>query len=103
MPKAATTYDPATHGFTLTFAIDEGPLYHFGDITIVCDVPGLDPEKLRRLLQVRSGALFDGTALDKTDELLAVELSKLGYPFAQLKPRTTRDASGQRIDVALMI
>ena len=103
VPKADAQYDPATHGFTLTFAIDEGPLYHFGDITIVCNVPGLDPEKLRRLLLVRSGALFDGTALDKTDELLAVELSKLGYPFAQVKPRTTRDASALRIDVALMI
>ena len=103
VPKADAQYDPATHGFTLTFAIDEGPLYHFGDIAIVCNVPGLDPEKLRRLLLVRSGALFDGTALDKTDELLAVELSKLGYPFAQVKPRTTRDASALRIDVALMI
>ncbi len=103
VPRADAQYDPATHGFTLTFAIDEGPLYHFGDITIVCNVPGLDPEKLRRLLLVRSGALFDGTALDKTDELLAVELSKLGYPFAQVKPRTTRDATALRIDVALMI
>jgi outer membrane protein insertion porin family len=101
--NAKAEYDPAIHGFTLTFTIDEGPLYHFGEVTIVCNVPGLDPEKLRRLLLVRSGALFDGNALDKTNELLALELSKLGYPFAQVKPRTTRDASAQRIDVALVI
>ncbi len=100
---ARAEYDPAIHGFTLTFAIDEGPLYHFGEVTLVCNVPGLDPEKLKRLLLVRSGALFDGNALDKTDELLALELSKLGYPFAQVKPRTTRDAATQRIDVALVI
>jgi outer membrane protein insertion porin family len=100
---AVAEYDPAIHGFTLTFAIDEGPLYHFGEVTLICNVPGLDPEKLRRLLLVRSGALFDGNALDKTSELLAPELSKLGYPFAQVKPRTTRDASAQRIDVALVI
>ena len=100
---AKAEYDPAIHGFTLTFTIDEGPLYHFGEVTLVCNVPGLDPEKLRRLLLVRSGALFDGNALDKTDELLALELSKLGYPFAQVKPRTTRDASTQRIDIALVI
>jgi outer membrane protein insertion porin family len=100
---AKAEYDPAIHGFTLTFVIDEGPLYHFGEVTLVCNVPGLDPEKLRRLLLVRSGALFDGNALDKTDELLALELSKLGYPFAQVKPRTSRDATTQRIDVALVI
>ena len=40
-------------GFTLTFSIDEGPLYHFGDINLVCNVPGLDPEKLRRLLLIK--------------------------------------------------
>jgi outer membrane protein insertion porin family len=101
--NAKAEYDPAIHGFTLTFAIDEGPLYHFGEVTLVCNVPGLDPEKLRRLLLVRSGALFDGNALDKSDELLALELSKLGYPFAQVKPQSTRDASAQRIDVALVI
>jgi outer membrane protein insertion porin family len=101
--SAKVEYDPAIKGFTLTFSIDEGPLYHFGDTTIVCNVPGLDAEKLRRLLVVRSGAIFDGNALDKTDEVLAIELAKLGFPFAQAVPRTTRDADARRIDVAFVI
>jgi outer membrane protein insertion porin family len=101
--SAKVEYDPAIKGFTLTFSIDEGPLYHFGDTTIVCNVPGLDAEKLRRLLVVRNGAIFDGNALDKTDEVLAIELAKLGFPFAQAVPRTTRDADAQRIDVAFVI
>jgi outer membrane protein insertion porin family len=101
--SAKAEYDPAIHGFTLTFSIDEGPLYHFGDTNIVCDVPGLDPEKLRRLLVARPGAVFDGNALDKTTEVIAIELAKLGYPFAQAVPRMTRDAAAQRIDVAFTI
>jgi outer membrane protein insertion porin family len=101
--SAKAEYDPAIHGFTLTFSIDEGPLYHFGDTNIVCNVPGLDPEKLRRLLVARPGAVFDGNALDKTTEVIAIELAKLGYPFAQAVPRITRDAAAQRIDVAFTI
>src|SRR5882757_131712 len=101
--SAKAEYDPAIHGFTLTFSIDEGPLYHFGDIDIVCNMPGLDPEKLRRLLVARSSAVFDGGALDKTSEGLAIELAKLGFPFAQALPRTTRDAAAKRIDVAFTI
>jgi outer membrane protein insertion porin family len=100
---AKAEYDPAVHGFEVTFSIDEGPLYHFGDVNIVCNIPGLDAEKLRRLLVTRSGAVFDGNALDKTDEILAAELSKLGFPFAQAVPRTTRDAAGQRIDVSFVV
>src|ERR1700733_10649584 len=38
--NAVAEYDPALHGFTLTFTIDEGPLYHFGEVTLVCNVPG---------------------------------------------------------------
>jgi outer membrane protein insertion porin family len=101
--SANAEYDPAVHGFTLTFSIDEGPLYHFGDINIVCNVPGLDGKKLRPALFARPGAMFDGNALDKSTDALATELAKLGFPFAQVVPRTTRDAAGQRIDVAFTI
>lgn len=101
--SAKAEYDPAIHGFTLTFSIDEGPLYHFGDVNIVCNVPGLDGEKLRRLLVARPGAVFDGNALDKTSEVLAIELAKLGFPFAQALPRTSRDAAAKRVDVTFTI
>ena len=101
--SASAVYDPALHGFTLIFSIDEGPLYHFGDVKVVCNVPGLDAEKLRGLPVARPGALFDGNALDKTDDILATELSKLGFPFAQATPRTARDAAAKRIDVTFTI
>jgi outer membrane protein insertion porin family len=101
--SANAVYDPALHGFTLTFSIDEGPLYHFGDVKVACNVPGLDAEKLRGLPVARPGALFDGNALDKTDDILATELSKLGFPFAQAAPRIARDAAAKRIDVTFTI
>jgi outer membrane protein insertion porin family len=103
VPSAVAEYDPATKGFTLTLTIDEGPLYRFGDINIVCNVEGLDPAKLRRLLLVRRGAVFDGTALDKTSDVLGIELARLGYPFAHVVPRIVRDTGEKRIDVALEI
>jgi outer membrane protein insertion porin family len=101
--SARAEYDPATHGFALKFTIDEGPLYHFGDVSLTCNVPGLDPEKLRGALLVRSGAVFDGNALDKVTDIAGVEMAKLGYPFAQAAARTTRDAGARRIDVALSV
>ena len=101
--SARAEYDPAIKGFALTFAIDEGPLYHFGDVSVACNIPGLDCDKLRRLPLARAGAVFDGNALDKTTEILGVEMAKLGYPFAQAEPRPIRDAVAQRIDIAFVI
>jgi outer membrane protein insertion porin family len=96
-------YDPATKGFTLTFTIDEGPLYHFGGIDVASHVEGLEPGKLRRLVSVQPGALFDGSALDKNNDKLTAELAKLGYPFARVQARTVRDDAGKRINVAFSI
>jgi len=96
-------YDPATKGFTLTYTIDEGPLYRFGAIDVASHVEGVDGDKFRRLLSVQPGALFNGAALDKNNDKLTAELAKLGYPFARVQARTLRDASGKNIDVAFSI
>lgn len=101
--SATAEYDPAQQGFTVTFTIDEGALYRFGNANVVCNIPGVDTSQLSRLALIRNGALFDGNAVDKTTDLLAVELSKLGYPFAHATPRITRDPAGQRIDIAFTI
>lgn len=103
VPTARAEYDPAAKGFTLTFIIDEGPLYRFGEISVDGNIPGLDTGKLRGLPVARSGAVFDGNALDKTTEIFAVEMAKLGFPFARTVPRIVRDAAARRIDVAFVI
>ncbi|SHK63633.1 outer membrane protein assembly factor BamA [Bradyrhizobium lablabi] len=101
--SARAEYDPAIKGFAVTFAIDEGPLYHFGDVSVTCNIPGLDCDKLRRLPPARTGAVFDGNALDKTTEVLAVEMAKLGYPFARATPLPDRDAAAQRVGITFVI
>ena len=101
--NARAEYDPASGGFTLTFAIDEGALYRFGDIGVTSNVPGLDPQRFRPLLLTKTGALFDGNALDKTSEALAVEMARLGYPFAHASPRILRHEATQRIDATFAI
>ncbi len=103
VPSAGTEYDPAQKGFIVTFAVDEGPLYKFGNVEIVCNIPGVDPGQLSRLGLIRNGATFDGNALDKATDLLAIELSKLGHPFAHAAPRITRDQAAQRVDIAFVI
>ena len=103
VPSVNAEYDPATKGFTLTYAIEEGPIYRFGDIAIDCHVDGVDPDKLRRLVSLQSGALFDGARLDKSNDKLSAELAKLGYPFARVQTHTLRDAVGRRVDISFAI
>ena len=46
--SANAEYDPATKGFTVTFVIDEGPLYRFGNVGVASNIPGIDSGKLSR-------------------------------------------------------
>jgi outer membrane protein insertion porin family len=101
--SANAEYDPVAKGFTVTFAIEEGPLYRFGNIGIACDIPGVDSGKLSRIVLARSGATFDGNALDKSTEVLAIEMAKLGYPFAHATPRIARNEAARSIDVSFVI
>ena len=103
LTDARAVYDPSINGFVITFVIDEGQLYHFGDIGITCNVPGLDRNKLHHLLVPRSGALFDGRALEKTSEALAVQMAKLGFPFAHATPHLERNPQTHRVNVSFVI
>ena len=100
---ANAEYDPTSNGFKVNFAIDEGQPYHFGEVSIVCNVPGLDGNKLHGLLLARTGATFDASLLDKTSEALAGEMAKRGFPFAHAEPRIVRDAQARRADIAFVI
>ncbi|MGH6682000.1 MAG: outer membrane protein assembly factor BamA, partial [Bradyrhizobium sp.] len=103
LPDARAEYDAATKGFDVTFTIDEGQIYHFGNIGITSNVPGVDTHRLRRLLLPQSGALFNASELNKTDDALAAEMAKLGYPFAHATPHSVRHSDTHRIDVTFVI
>ena len=103
VPSANAEYDAASHGFTLTFTVEEGQVYQFGKVDLACHVEGLDCGKLRRVLLVQPGKTFNGTALDRTADAISAEMAKLGYPFAHIQPRTMRDEAGTRIDVVFEI
>ena len=100
--SASAEYDPATQGFALTFSIDEGPLYHFGDINVVCNVPGLTREtpssarwRDRRGIRRQRAGQDHRSSRDRTGEAR--------FSLRAGQPRITRDAAAQRIDIAFMI
>jgi outer membrane protein insertion porin family len=103
VPTAVAEYDPAKKGFAVKFGINEGPVYRFGKVDVVSDVPGLQPDDLRRRLVAREGGTFDNTALEKSIDAVTTELAKRGFPFARTELRTRRDAAGGRIGISFII
>ncbi len=97
------TFDAAKGRYTITFTVDEGPKYKFGAVDINSSIAGVDTNALQRVVKTKSGHTFDSTKVEKSTEELTIELSRLGYVFAQVRPRGDRDYSTNTINLTYVI
>jgi outer membrane protein insertion porin family len=101
--SAVAEFDPAKHGFVITFTVDEGDLYHFGAVDIQSNVRDVDAAALRGRLKTHAGDKYNAEAIEKTTEDLAIEVSKRGYAFAQVHPRPDRDNAARLINLVYVL
>jgi len=101
--SAVADLDPDGEGFFITFTLEEGPQYTFGDVSLQSELPGLDPAMLQDELLVDPGDTFNALKLDKTAESMTLAASELGFPFAQVRKQVNRDPISLTIDVTFVI
>lgn len=94
---------PDRSGFFLTFNINEGPRYTFGDIEITSAFPALDVATLRRFLDVQPGAIYDGDAVERTSQALSDAANLRGFPFVDVQPQITRDTETRRANITFAL
>jgi outer membrane protein insertion porin family len=101
--SATVDLDRQNNGFVLTFVVDEGQQYRFGNVDVLSNVRDLDPGAVRALIRGRSGEVYNAELVEKTVELITIELANRGYAFAQVRPRGDRDFQGRLINVIYVI
>lgn len=89
--------------FFITFVVDEGPLYEFGEIDIKTELDKIDPELLRDKLKSRSGELYNAKMIDDTVEELTFATGELGYAFVDIRPKINRQKETRKIDIVYQI
>jgi outer membrane protein insertion porin family len=100
---ATGEYDPNAKGFIITFTIEEGEQYHFGSVEIRSNIPEVPPEALRPLLRAEPGRIYNADAVEKSGELVTVEVAKRGYPFAAARPKGDRFPDRKIVNVLFVI
>jgi outer membrane protein insertion porin family len=101
--SAVADLDRAGKGFFITFTVEEGELYHYGNVDIESTLPNVDPATLRNELLTQSGAIYNAEYIDKTSEKITVAVSEQGYAFGQVRPRIERDPIGRTISIVYVI
>jgi outer membrane protein insertion porin family len=101
--SAESNFDEAKGKYFVTITVDEGERYRFGDISVDSSIAGVDGASLMGVVRTRSGKIFDASLVEKSVEELTTELSRRGYPFAQVRPRGDRDYTNHIITVTYMV
>ncbi|MFS8181709.1 outer membrane protein assembly factor BamA [Pseudovibrio denitrificans] len=101
--SAVADLDREQNIFYVTFTVDEGEQYEFGDIEIDTSLSAIDPEAMRQYLRTQSGDTYNSLEVEKTLEALTLEVSKAGYAFAQVRPRGERDYENKTVSITYLI
>ena len=95
--------DEATNQYNITFTVEEGPRYRFGDIIVESTVEGVDADDLRGLVRTKSGNTYDAAEVQKSMEAISQRVASAGYPFARVTPRGDRNFGNQTVGVSYLV
>ena len=101
--SATAELSPDRRFFYITFTVDEGERYAFGDIDIQATLPGLDPGTVSDSIVFDSGDWYNQDEIEETIEALTDAVGDLGYAFVDIRPRLRRNPEPRTIDVVFEI
>ncbi len=96
-------FDDAAQGWVIDIAVDEGPQYRVGNVSVDSRLRDIDPNALQRLVATSAGDTYNAEAVEKSLVSLTTEVSRRGYAFAQVRPRGDRDAAGRLIGITYVV
>lgn len=89
--------------FFVTFNIEEGELFTFGESRINSTVETIDNEALEAAIDHAEGERYDLRKIEDTEDALTKLLGENGFAFADIRARTRRDRENNLIRVEYVI
>ena len=89
--------------FYITFQIEEGPRYTFGNINTVSQIPGVDAAEFAAQNRVEKGAVYNPTIIDTTIRRMEALALRKGLDFVKIEPQITRNERNQTLDLTFAL
>lgn len=89
--------------FIITYVVEEGERYRFGDVTVDSQIRDFNSEALTRLLPMQAGDWYDAKSVEDTVEGLTETAGNFGYAFADVQPQFTRNPETLTMDINFLI
>lgn len=89
--SAVAELTPDKQDFIITYVVEEGDRYKFGDVKVESQIRDFDSEKLTQTLRMKKGDWYDAKMVEDTVESLSETAGLFGYAFADVNPNFQRD------------
>ena len=89
--------------FTATYSIEEGPKYDFGKIDVQSKIAEISPDLAYKYIKVKSGQVFNMSALERIADKITEELGNKGYPQVSVTPTLQQNYDARTVDVTFVI
>lgn len=97
--SADAAITPDQEDFYITFTIDEGQIYDFGEVKVETTLDKLDEDILLRNIPIKSGELYKGDLIEESIDQLTAIAGISGYAFVDVIPRLTPNPETGKVDV----
>ena len=89
--SAVAELTPDRKDFIITYVVEEGPRYKFGDVTVDSDIRDFEGKKLAATLPVKKGDWYNAKMVEDTVDNLSETAGLFGYAFTDVNPEFQRD------------
>lgn len=90
--SAVAELTPDKKDFIITYVVEEGKRYHFGEVTVDSDIRDFDDKKLAKSLLAKQGDWYNAKKVEDSVESITQTAGLLGYAFADVNPEFNRDS-----------
>lgn len=101
--SAQAELTPDRTQFYITFTVEEGQRYKFGDVTLNTELRDLTSEDLAGVVEVQQGDWYDSSVIDDTVDALTTAVGNYGYAFVDVRPKVDRNREEGIIDLAFNV
>ncbi|MEE2662459.1 MAG: outer membrane protein assembly factor BamA [Pseudomonadota bacterium] len=89
--------------FFITFTVEEGDRYRFGNIDIKTELKNVNVKTLIDGSRIKTGEWYNADRLENTIGVLSDSVGDLGYAFVDVRPKVRRDRARRIVDVSFVI
>ncbi|KAF0138155.1 MAG: outer membrane protein, partial [Rhodospirillaceae bacterium] len=97
--SAVVELSPDREGFFMTFTIEEGARYRYGDITVEAKLPALRERDLSGFIIGTEGDWYNATHVEESIQKLTDAGGAMGHAFVEIRPRLERDREKRVVDI----